>query len=78
MACSDMNVAVFASPFERGGVRLWYCSHMQQYVLRYAVRFRDRGVEQAACTYDAGSYSQVADMLNDAIYIAWLPLEYRS
>lgn len=78
MVCDDMYIATFESPFEGGGVRLWYCPGRQRYVLRYAVRFRNRGVEQAACTYDAGSYKQVADMLNDAIYIARLSLEYRN
>lgn len=78
MACDDMNIAVFASPFEGGGVRLWYCPCEQQYVLCYAVRFRNGGVVQAACTYDAGSYKLVADMLIDAVYIANLPLEHRN
>ena len=77
MVCDDVSVAVFASPFEGGVVRLWYCPCGQQYVLRYAVRFCDRGVEQAECAYDVGSCRQVADMLNDAVYIAHLPLEYR-
>lgn len=77
MACDDMNIAVFASSFEGGDVRLWYCPRTQQYVLRYDVRFRDRSVMQAACMYDAGSYRHVADMLVDAVYIANLPLEYR-
>lgn len=78
MACDDMDIAVFASPFKGGGVRLWYCPCEHQYVLRYAVRFRDGEVVQAACTYDAGSYRHVADMLIDAVYIADLPLEHRS
>ena len=47
-------------------------------MLRYAVRFRNGGVEQAACAYDAGSYGLVADMLIDAVYIANLPLEHRN
>lgn len=78
MACDDVNIAVFESPFKGGGVRLWYCPHERWYMLCYAVRFRGRGVERASCTYDAGSYRQVADMLNDAVYIARLPLEYRN
>ncbi|WAX06334.1 hypothetical protein BD811P3_00003 [Bifidobacterium phage BD811P3] len=78
MVCDDMYVASFESPFEGGDVRLWYCPSRQLYVLRYAVRFCDRGVGQAVCTYDAGSYKQVADMLNDAIYIARLSLKYRN
>lgn len=78
MVCDDMYIATFESPFEGGDVRLWYCPSGQRYVLCYAVRFRDRGVEQAECTYDAGLYKQVADMLNDAIYIARLSLEYRN
>ena len=77
MVRDDMNIAVFASPFEGGGVQLWYCPCEQQYVLRYAVRFRNGGVGQAVCTYDAGSYRLIADMLIDAVYIANLSLEYR-
>lgn len=78
MACHDMSVAVFESPFEGGEVRLWYCPCGRQYVLRYTVRFRDGGVEEAACMYDGGSYRQIADMLNDAVYIARLPLVHRN
>ena len=78
MACDDMNIAVFASPFEGGDVCLWYCPCERQYVLRYAVRFRDGGVDQAVCGYDAGSYELVAGMLVDAVYIANLPLEHRN
>lgn len=77
MACDDMNIAVFASPFEGGSVRLWYCPCEGQYALRYAVRLETGGVGQAVCMYDAGSYRHVADMLVDAVYIANLPLEYR-
>lgn len=78
MARDDMYIATFESPFKGGDVRLWYCPSGQLYVLRYAVRFRGRGVERASCTYDAGSYRQVVDMLNDAAYIARLPLLHRS
>lgn len=78
MVCDDMYIATFESPFEGGDVRLWYCPSGQLYVLRYAVRFRNRGAELAVCTYDAGSCKQVTDMLNDAIYIARLSLEYRN
>mgnify|MGYP000969888020 CR=1 FL=1 len=78
MVCDDMYIATFESPFEGGDVCLWYCPSGQLYVLRYAVRFCNRGIEQAVCTYDAGSCKQVTDMLNDAIYIARLSLEYRN
>lgn len=72
-----MNVAVFASPFVGGGVRLWYCPHGQRYELRYAVQFRTLAGfcnAQALCAYDAGSSSQVVDLMLDAIDIARTPL----
>lgn len=72
-----MNVAVFASPFVGGGVRLWYCPHGQQYELRYAVRFRTSAGfcnARALCAYDAGDGSQVVDLMLDAIDIARTPL----
>lgn len=74
----DMNVAVFASPFMGGGVRLWYCPRGQRYELRYAVQFRtpSGGVcgGSALCAYDAGDRSQVADLMLDAVDIAFTPL----
>lgn len=77
MCRNDMNVAVFASPFVGGGVRLWYCPHGQRYELRYAVRFRTPAGfcnAQALCAYDAGDGSQVVDLMLDAIDIASTPL----
>lgn len=78
MCMNDMNVAVFASPFVGGGVRLWYCPHGHRYELRYAVQFRTPcgGVcgASALCAYDAGDGSQVADLMLDAIDIARTPL----
>lgn len=78
MCRSDMNVAVFASPFVGGGVRLWYCPHGHRYELRYAVQFRtpSGGVcgASALCAYDAGDGSQVVDLMLDAIDIANTPL----
>lgn len=77
MCRNDMNVAVFASPFVGGGVRLWYCPHGQRYELRYAVQFRTLDGfcnEQALCAYDAGNSSQVVDLMLDAIDIARTPL----
>lgn len=78
MCRDDMNVAVFASPFVGGGVRLWYCPHGQRYELRYAVQFRtpSGGVcnASALCAYDAGDGSQVVDLMLDAINIARTPL----
>lgn len=77
MCMDDMNVAVFASPFVGGGVRLWYCPHGQRYELRYAVRFRTTvGFRNATalCAYDAGDGSQVVDLMLDAIDIARTPL----
>lgn len=77
MCMNDMNVAVFASPFVGGGVRLWYCPHGQRYELRYAVQFRTLAGfcnAQALCAYDAGDGSQVADLMLDAIDIACTPL----
>lgn len=78
MARDDVNVAVFASPFERGGVRLWYCPHACRYELRYVVQFRTAGGEvcdaSALCAYDAGDGSQVVDLMLDAIDIAFTPL----
>lgn len=77
MCRNDMNVAVFASPFEGGGVRLWYCPHGHRYELRYVVRFRTSAGfcdAQALCAYDAGDGSQVVDLMLDAIDIANTPL----
>lgn len=77
MCKNDMNVAVFASPFVGGGVRLWYCPHDQRYELRYAVRFHTLAGfcnATALCAYDAGDDSQVADLMLDAIDIASTPL----
>ena len=78
MSRDDMNVAVFASPFEGGGVRLWYCPHANRYELRYAVQFRMPGGgvcgASSLCAYDAGDASQVVDLMLDAIDIANTPL----
>lgn len=77
----DMNVAVFASPFMGGGVRLWYCPRGQQYELRYTVQFRtSAGFSDfmASCAYDAANSSQIADLMLDAIDIARTPLKERS
>jgi hypothetical protein len=78
MAYRDMNIAVFASPFVGGGVRLWYCPRSQRYELRYTVQFRTPcgGVcgASALCAYDAGDGSQVVDLILDAVDIANTPL----
>lgn len=77
MCMNDVNVAVFASPFVSGGVRLWYCPHGQRYELRYAVRSRTPAGfcnATALCAYDAGDGSQVVDLMLDAIDIARTPL----
>ena len=77
MCRNDMNVAVFASPFVGGGVRLWYCPLGQRYELRYVVQFRTPGGvcgASALCEYDAGDGSQVVDLMLDAIDIASTPL----
>lgn len=76
-----MNVAVFASPFMGGGVRLWYCPHGQRYELRYTVRFRTPtgfSDSMTLCAYDAADISQVADLMLDAIDIARTPLMERN
>lgn len=76
-----MNVAVFASPFMGGGVRLWYCPRGQRYELRYTVQFRTPtgfGDFMASCAYDAANSSQVADLMLDAIDIARTPLMERN
>lgn len=81
MCRDDMGVAVFASPFAGGGVRLWYCPSGHRYELRYAVRFRSPSGDVcsalALCAYDAGDYGQVADLVIDAIDIARTPLSER-
>ena len=77
MCRDDMNVAVFASPFAGGGVRLWYCPRGQRYELRYTVQFRTQtGFSDcpASCAYDAADISQIADLMLDAIDIARTPL----
>ena len=71
-----MNVAVFASPFVGGGVRLWYCPRNQQYELRYTVQFRTQtGFSDftASCAYDAADSSQIAALMLAAIDIARTP-----
>lgn len=76
-----MNVAVLASPFVSGGVRLWYCPRGQRYELRYTVQFRTpTGFSDftASCAYDAADSSQVADLMLDAIDIARTPLLERN
>lgn len=81
MCLNDMNVAVFASPFAGGGVRLWYCPRGCRYELRYAVRFRTSiGFSNftASCAYDAADSSQVAALMLDAIDIARKPLKDRN
>lgn len=77
MCRNDMNVAVFASPFVGGGVRLWYCPLGHRYELRYAVGLRTSvGFSDfmASCAYDAADSSQIADLMLDAIDIAGTPL----
>lgn len=77
----DMNVAVFASPFVGGGVRLWYCPHNHLYKLQYTVQFRTPtgfSDSMASCAYDAADISQVADLMLDAIDIARTPLLERN
>nr|DAM00645.1 MAG TPA: hypothetical protein [Caudoviricetes sp.] len=81
MAYNDMNVAVFASPFAGGGVRLWYCPRGQRYELRYTVRFRTPtgfSDSTASCAYDAADSYQIADLMLDAIDIARTPLMERN
>lgn len=76
-----MNVAVFASPFMGGGVRLWYCPRGQRYELRYTVQFRTpTGFSDfmASCAYDAADSSQIAALMLDAIDIARTPLMERN
>lgn len=77
MCRDDMNVAVFASPFMGGGVRLWYCPRGRRYELRYTVQFRTSAGfsdSMAWCAYDAADSSQIADLMLDAIDIARTPL----
>ena len=77
MCMNDMNVAVFASPFVGGGVRLLYCPHGHRYEIRYAVGFRTpTGFNDfmASCVYDAADRSQIAALILDAIDIARTPL----
>ena len=81
MCRNDMNVAVFASPFVGGGVRLWYCPCGQRYELQYTVQFRTPGGfsdASAWCAYDAADESQIADLMLDAIGIARTPLMERN
>lgn len=81
MCMNDMNVAVFASPFVGGGVRLLYCPHGHRYEIRYAVGFRtSTGFSDftASCAYNAADSSQVAALMLDAIDIARTPLMERS
>ena len=76
-----MNVAVFASPFASGGVRLRYCPRNHRYELRYAVGFRTPTCFNdfmASCAYDAADGSQVAALMLDAIDIARTPLMERN
>lgn len=77
MSYCDVRVAVFPSQFMGGDVELWYSLHNQRYELRYGVQFCGLAgfcSASAVCTYDAADYTQVADMLVDAIDIARTPL----
>ena len=78
MCGNDVNVAVFASPFVSGGVRLRYCPRGHRYEIRYAVEFRTptgfSDFMAASCAYDAADSSQVAALMLDAIDIAHTPL----
>ena len=81
MCRDDMNVAVFASPFVGGGVRLWYCPHGQRYELRYTIQSRTpTGFSDfmALAAYDAANEAQITDLMLDAIDIARTPLMERN
>lgn len=77
MIKNDKKVATFNSVFRNGDVELWYCAHRNVYELRYNVQFYtpDCLVDATAlCSYDAGDYIQVGDILTDAIGLADTPL----
>ena len=69
----DRKIATFHSSLRNGDVELWYCAHRNVYELRYDVRFCTPGGltdATALCSYDAGDYIQVGDILTDAIELA--------
>ena len=77
MAYCDMKVAVFSSQHLGGEVELWYCPHSHSYELKYDIAFYSPdGLCSASAlfSYDAGSGSQVVDLMLDAIHIARTPL----
>ena len=73
----DMNIAVFASPFESGGVRLWYCPHSDMYRCVYKIVDNGAKLEAQFCV-PAVLYNEVAAMIMDAMDIARTPLNRRS
>ena len=73
----DVLVASFHSPYRYGEVRLWYCSHGDEY--RCAYEIIDDGAKLGAqfCV-PAALYDEVAAMVMDAMDIATTPLCRRS
>lgn len=77
MIKNDKKVATFNSVFKNGNIELWYCAHRDVYELRYDVQFYtpDGLIDATAlCSYDAGDYIQIGDILTDAIELANMPL----
>lgn len=77
MVKDDRKIATFYSVVESGDIELWYCACCNMYELRYDVQFYTPdglGDATALCSYDAGDYMQVGDMLTDAIELADTPL----
>ena len=73
MIKDDKKIATFHSMLKNGDIELWYCAHCDVYELRYDVQFYTPdglGDATALCSYDAGDYIQVGDMLTDAIELA--------
>lgn len=73
MVKDDRKIATFHSSLKNGDIELWYCAHCNVYELRYDVQFYTPdglGVATALCSYDAGDYVQIGDILIDAIELA--------
>ena len=80
MINDDRKIAAFYSSFKGGDIELWYRAHRNVYELRYGVQFYTPfGLIDATalCSYDAGDYMQIGDILIDAIELANIPLPER-
>lgn len=77
MIKDDRKIATFYSSFKDGDIELWYCTYRNVYEMRYDIQFcTPDGLIDATslCSYDAGNYMQIGDILTDAIELINTPL----